>query len=419
MRTLAAGARRDAPFSSGYVRSVGIIGNEELFPNEGFAFPRASSKLTNSFRVSSDSPFSTSLDVPVVHRSEEQKVIENALQTACTNELMCTKAAARAIAAQTDGELRPFREQIVKQAVLKGRKSQLLLNEQLRFARMRDEDEWATIEQKRAEKSKEILGRETEAKKAAERELVRVYDRELTLHKKAQQREAKMDRRIVKKMIIQQKKDDEKEKQIQEAKRADLRAKIADSLEGNNSLLERKHEQLRLEEKEAKRIRKQYEALEKKRAERQELEIQARKEKDQRRERLIEIQSRQLAEAKARENKRTEVAVSDLEARYVLEKQKEDEKRKAMRAQQNREWLESLRMREEKILAEAEARTAPVGRFGDSNEEERLANEAVRRKRNERLRLDQELQAEERRRREEEERCGRRSRSERIYFLKD
>jgi hypothetical protein len=317
-----------------------------------------------------------------------------------------------------DGELRPFHQKIISKAILEGRRSQILLNEQLRLARMKEEDEWAELSRQEAAQSQRVLKFDRQAKLEAEKALVQTYDNELALHKKAQQKEAKEERRVVKRMLLQQRMDEEKEKQIQDAKRADLRAKIAEALEGNNCLMERKQEQMLQQEKEERKIRKEHEEMEKRQAERQALVERAKQEKDQRRQRLILAQTQKLAELKAKEQKQTDVAVSELDKRYEMERKQEEDKKKRMRADLNREWLESMRRREEKVLAEAEARYAPAQTGGHRYEEELLADERMKKLRNDRLRMDQELQIQERKMREQQEVRQNRTRMD-SYFLKD
>jgi hypothetical protein len=149
---------------------MGVLGQEDASPDGGAAQGPVRPRFSKASQVSRDSPFSTQLDVPLVPRSDEQATVDRSREKLIGLDRRCTIAAARAIAAPADAGLRPLHSKIAQEAVLKERHAQLVLKEQLRIARMRDEVRWADVGRQEGEQSAEVLQSESLAWGGAKRE---------------------------------------------------------------------------------------------------------------------------------------------------------------------------------------------------------------------------------------------------------
>lgn len=418
IKTLRAGARKEDPHSSGYVRTVGIIGQEDLFPKEGYTFPNVKPKITNSYRVSDDSPFSTHSNVPVGAKTEEQHVIDNSYKQMIRNERLCTVAAVSAIAAPSDGELRKYHSKIVQQAVMKERKHQMVLKEQLKMARMKDEAHWTEVEQAEAATSKAMQDKENEMKRAAEKNLARIYQHELALHDQRKKEEAALEKEEARKIAELQRIDNERDREERERKRQENKKRMEEAVKGNMSLLERKKRLISEQKAEEERIQQQHIEAERKQAEREQLIKQARIEKDKYRERLIDAQTKRLAEEKAKEEHAEAVMESQLEKLYQEQKQKEADRKKRILDDVRASWKLAMEMKEKRKAEELAARRAPLP--VNTEQDEMDAVEAkMRQMRRKKVREIQEQQMEERRERMKSEAAQDREMANHLYFLKD
>jgi hypothetical protein len=417
IKTIRAGASKGDLYSSGYVRSVDIIGQEDLFPSEGYAFPPGKTKLTNSYRVSRDSPFSTHLNVPLVHHSDEDATIERSRPSLIRLERLCTRTAAAAISSPTDGELRPLHSRIAEQAVLKERKAQLALKEDLRLARMRDEMHWADVERLEAETSKALVGEDERAKRAAEQGLAAVYNRELELHAAAKAEEARLEQEEAEKLTKEYSIAERKEREAREAKKAESRARAEESRLGNSGLLERKARERDEARAEEDRIAREHAELEEQQQQREARVKKARADKDGARERIISAQVRRLAAERAGRGE-DEVTDSQVERNKVAAIKKEEERVSKMRQEEAQGWKEFCLQKDEKLVEDKKRRLAPEELPPDARENERQAEERMRRIGAKRLQGAQLQQIAERKAREAEE-AQRNREGSAMFFLKD
>jgi hypothetical protein len=418
-RLLRAGANRNDSYSSGYVRSVGIIGNEELFPTEGYAFPPNKTKLTNSYRVSRDSPFSAQLNVPFVPKSEEQAIVDNSRRPFIRTERLCTRAAVNAIAVPLEGELRPLQSKIAQEAVLKERAEQLRLKEQLRVARMKDEAHWTEVEREEARSTSALLGSDAAEKRENMKNLSRLYDRELELHAQIKAKEAERDRIETEQRAEIERLDNEKDRKEKEAKRNELRERIRESQAGNTTLLERKKKIIEKVRAEDAIVQSQHAEIEAKQLEREQFMEQNRRDKDQRRERLISAQTKKLAEMKANSDERAANAESELEKRYLEEKQREEEKKLKQRMEDARSWTEFCSQKEAQLEAARRSKRERVAPEPAPGDEEEALDAALRKRRNRKCQEIQMSQAEQRKTRESQDDQERAKWATSMFFLKD
>ena len=398
--TYRAGANLHDTATSGFSR-VDIIGQEDLFPNEGYEFKPGRSKLTNSYRVSEDSPFAPTFRHKINDKTEEQKVLEQQMPQMIKTDRLCTKAAATAIRTCIDGELMPLHSSIAEQAVLKERQQQIYMNEQRKLAQMKDEARWAEIEQQEADATRAFYNRNDTSKRDAQRQLAEVYQNELTLHKRRIQEQQNIEKQEAEQRAKVQAAQEAAEKEKARQKKDEERKRLLEFEKLNGTMLQRKKQRQLAEMEIDKRVQKEHEQIEAKNQARQEYLQKIKDEKNKRREKIIQMQAKKLLEMQKKQDTTLENAVSELQKREEAERQAEIQKRKDMVKQRHDEWQESLKLREEKKLAEKNRPKTPE--IIDYDEDAREFERLTRIEEMKRLRAAQKKQIEERKAREQKE----------------
>lgn len=399
---LRAGARINDDAASPYARTD-ILSQPDLHPTQGYMFPpRARPKMTNSYKVSEDSPFQSWHKTSMVPESEEHKVLEESLPELIRTEQLCTRAAKAAISTGTNGELRPLHSQIVQDAVVKERKQQILMKEKVTLARMKDEAHWADVERAEGESTQKWLTTDDGRKRRNQQALAETYLNEIALLKKRQEAEAQRDREEAAELQRLERLEAEKEKKRQEQQRKINEERRKEFQQRNNELLMRRANRLEADDAEERRIAKEHEEVERRMAEREEKTRKAREERNRNRERMIDAQSKRLADLKAKEQNSNQIAESELAKRDEARRKADLERREQMKQERHQDWLESRRIKELR-MAQKTVEEEPVDKSAEEAEEfERL----MRRKKEQRLRDVQKMQMAEQRaraKREEEE----------------
>ena len=352
--TFRAGINFHDPTRSGFAR-VGILGQEDLFPNEGVDFPNVNldkPKQTKSYLVSSDSPFYGKVNLPLVPPDEERKVIEANLANATRTELMCTRAAAKAIGAVAPGELRPMHSQIVNETINKDRQAHLQLRDEIRVARMKEEDHWQEVEHAEALATKNIEKSLLGTKRAQQEKLAASYREQFRLHDAriaAEKAEAAAEVEKIKEL---QAKDNQKEldrqkklKLIAEERRKEFEAKNAELLQKRQKRIEDDLEQERIVAKqhaEQEALMEQREAAVKKR----------REQLNQVRDRIISQQTKRLIQLQEQEKRVEKETQSEVALREEARRKAEEQKKIDMEKQRNAEYREYLRRKDEAKMNE-------------------------------------------------------------------
>ena len=418
-RKLRAGANIRDPNGSGYARSVDILSQPDLFPNEGYEFkPNTRSKLTNSYKVSEDSPFTSTVPHKMVDKTEEQKVMEQQVPQLIRTERLCTKAAVKAIATPTDGEIRPLHSQIVDQAVFKEREQQRAMNEQIRIARMKDEAKWADDEQREAEATRAFYNRNDNSRRLQQEALRNVYKNEIALHKKRQQDQLALEKKEAEKNAKIQAAEEAKEREIACKKKEEERKRVEEFEKTNGTMLNRKRLRQQQEMEIDRRVQKEHEEIEAKQQAREAVVRKAKEEKNRIRERIIQQQAQRLLEMQKKQDTTLENAVSEITMREEQEREAEIEKRKMLADKRNRDWQQSLKQIEAKKEAARREKMEPAFTTTD-NDDFREAEEIQRREKEKRLRAAQLKQIQERKEREARERQEQLNEKADYFFLKE
>lgn len=400
---------------SGFSR-VDIIGNEDLFPDEGFEFKPGKTKLTNSYKMSEDSPFTNTVKQSMAPKSEEQRVMEAQMPNMIRTERLCTKTAANAIATGNIGELRPLHSQIAKECVQKQLKQQLIMKEQTRAARMKDEAHWAQVEQAEAEATTAFLNRNDNSKREQQKQLAAVYQRELRLHKAKAQAQADLEKEEAEKLLRIQQQEEAVEKEKARKKKEEEKKALEEFERTNGTLLNRKKRQQEEEKVLMEHVQREQEQIEAQKREREEHLAKIRDEKEKRREKIFQIQSKKFLEIKAKNERIIDTAASELAAREEAMRIAEIEKRAQMKKQRNEDWKMSLRLKQQKLEEEKNRPKTPI--IDDKYDEERAFEEVTRKEEMKRLRDAQLRQIAERKLREARER-EEDMKLTNCYFLKD
>ena len=403
---------------SGYAR-VDILSQEDLFPNEGYEFPpTARQKLTNSYKVSEDSPFTSTVPHKMVDKTEEQKVLEKQVPEIIRTERLCTKAAVKAIATPTTGELRPLHSNIVDQAVFKEREKQMLMNEQIRIARMKDEAKWADDEQREAEATRAFLNRNDNSRRLRQQALATTYKNEIALHKKKEQEELAIEKKEADKNAKIQAEITAKEREAARKKKEAERKMVEEFERTNGTMLNRKKLRQQQEMEIDKRVEKEHQEIEAKQQAREAYVKKCKEEKNRIRERNIQQQTKILLEMQKKRDNTLENAVSELTQQQEQERLAEIEKRKMMAETRHRDWQVSLKQIQAKKEAERKEKLKPDFTTTD-DDDYRTAEEIQRREKERRLRQAQLKQIQERKEREAKERQEQLNEKANYYFLKD
>ena len=349
--TFRAGINFHDPTRSGFAR-VGILGQEDLFPNEGTDFPVDQPKQTKSYLVSYDSPFYGKVNLPLVPPDEEKKVIEKNLPTATRTELMCTRAAAKAIGAVGPGELRPLNSQIVTETINKDRQAQLQLRDEIRVARMKEEDHWQEVEHAEALATKNIEKSLFGSKRAQQEKLAASYREQFRLHDAriaAEKAEAAAEYEKIKELqALDNQKELERQKKLKliaEERRKEFQAKNTELLQKRQKRIEEDLEQERIVAKQHA----EQEAL----MEQRELAVRKRREQlNQVRDRIISQQTKRLVQIQEQERKVEKETQSEVSQREEARRKAEEQKKIEMARQRNAEYREYLRNKDEAKMNE-------------------------------------------------------------------
>lgn len=415
-QTFRAGQNTRDPTRSAYAR-VDVLGQEDLFPNEGRDFPiRAVPKQTKSYQISADSPFSTAVPVSMVPESEEQKVLNQNYQEIMRTERMCTRAAAKTNAATCPGELRPLYSQIAAQCIRKDQEAQMRVREQIRLARMKEECRWEDVEQIETQSTRRVQTAIASSRRARQQELADSYKRELTLHEIKRQEEIDEEQREAEEIQRLLQEENKREQARQEKIRKENAERTRDFQLLNSELMMRHETRIEQEIAEEARIAKEHAEIEARMDAREAANQRRRDELNARRAKIIGDQSRRLAELKKRQKQKDTIAESKLAKREEARRQADIERRRQMAIQRNREYNEYKREKELKMQEDPEDDTKQEP---DYEEEARRVDEEMRMQKRRQVMLQQRAQIEQRRMREQKEREAARRNPDKMFFLKD
>lgn len=417
--TFRAGTNLKDPTRSGYAR-VSVIDQQDLFPNEGYEFPDQRHKPpTNSYRISADSPFNTNYKHSSAWKEPQSNSIANCMSNMMRTEHICNRVAVKAIAAPTDGELRPLYSKIAQQAIEKDRQVQLRMREQMRLQKMKEDDYWAQVEQEQGEKTKEVERQYINSIRSSQKALADDYQEQFRLHKKredAEKQELKEEAEKIKKIQEQEHKEELKR---QERIRQENAEKAKEFQILNDQLLQRKQRKIEEDLKQEAITMKQHEESERRQDERNNFLKKRREEKNKIRERLIDQQSKKLAEIHAKQQKDQNVAESEIAKREEMERQKKITKQREQALQRKNDYEEFLRTKD---LKKSTEQVEPDFALNDDEEARKFDEQMKAQERRKVMRL-QMAQAAERRERERRERIDEitqaRANKDTMFFLKD
>ena len=401
---------------SGYAR-VDILGQQDLFPDQGYEFPpNARVPLqTRTYKVSEDSPFNCTSNQKMIQKSKEDKQIKKQTKQWMITDQLCTRAAVRAIATPTPGELREINSRIAAEAVQKERNEQIRAREQIKLARRKDEAYWTRVEQNEGLSTKTIGETIAFRKQQTQRALADDYKQQFALHAKVKEEEKRQEQLEVQKMRQMEAEDAEKERKRQETLRQVARERNREFQKRNEELMQRKEKRIEEDLAAEKIIRKQQEENQRRMEERALFEKTRRDEKNRIRNNLIEKQAKQLAELKAKQQRNDDITISEIEKREEAERQRRLKRIEDMKTERNRDWLAYQRTRDMRYMDKQE--TPDFVNYDD--DAVRAADAMFRRKRQATLRQEQLRQIDERKKREQAELEESRRAPDNMFFLKD
>ena len=413
--TYRAGLNLREDVKSGYARTY-VLGQENLFPNEGYEFPqRDVSQRKNLYKISEDSPFNIPKEEKVVRKGKVEKVIQKNREKWLETETACTKCAAQAISMPTPGELRSINSEIAAQAVRKDLNAQVALNEKIRLAQMKEDAHWAKREYKEGLATQEINSKIKSRKMQTQQALANDYREQFALHAKMKEEEKRQDM-IEAEVIKKQMREEELKDRIRQEKLRQLaHERQKEFQQRNEELLQRKEKRIEDDIAAEKLIAKQKAEVDARIEERRKFEKERREHSTRIRNRLIEKQSKQLEETLAKQQKWQGIAESELTKRQEAERKRQEQIRKDMADERRRDWLQYQREKSYKIMN----KTYEPDYYTTDNDDYRRADEEFRRKKLIQLKKDQQWQIEDRRRKEKEETDYRRRHFDNQFFLKD
>lgn len=400
---------------SGYARTY-VLGQDDLFPKEGYyQQSRDVAKRINNYKDSEDSPFNIPKTEKMITPSHVTEVINKNRKQMMETERNCTRTAAKALAMPTPGELREINSEVAKQAIRKDLDAQVRLKEKIRIAQMKDDNRWVNLENEQISDTITINDNIAMKKARTQSNLAKEYRHQLDLHQKAREEEKRQDQIEAAKIREQLRKQELEERIRQEKLRQLAHERKKEFQQRNDELLQRREKRIEDDIAAEKRLAIQKAEVDRRMEERAEFDRKRRENRDMIRNRLIENQSKRLAETLAKQQRSQSVAESEVAKREEAERKKQIKRRKEMAEERNRDWLKSQRERDLRITNQ----TVEPDFYGDDDEELRRAEAYYRRKKLLALQNDQRQQIEDRKRKEREEDYIRKHYYDNQFFLKD
>jgi hypothetical protein len=395
---------------------VNVLGQEDLFPKEGYEFPNnGPTTHTRTYKVSEESPFHCTRPLKLVpDRAVNQLLAWNA-PSAGAYEYTHAKTAYRATKAPLDGELRPTSSKLITEIVKQERDAQDLLAEGIKIAKMQDEAYWCDLEHDEGAESQKIHKQVIAKRRRGQRKLSENYHRQFAEHAQVIAEEKRQDQLEGEKMRRIAAEDARAEERHQEGLRRRARENARELSVRNDELVQRKERRIEEDLAAEKVVQRQNAEVAMRMEARQQAEKEKRDAKTAWRNHLIDVQARELANLAARRANNDSIAESEFLRRQELDRAKREEKAVEMRRQRNQEWLQTQRQRDMRMTD-----VKDVPDFDNRGADElNKANAYWRAKGQKDLQRVHRTQIKERQDMEEAEVRERRARPDVMYFLPD
>lgn len=368
------------PYSSGFT-NVDIIGNEDLFPEEGYEFiPHPPTQSTKDRYVSVDFPLNSTINTTKLPTNNMPQPPEPVIDVPMP-------------------KMKSHRRKYIYDTTIAVRKKQMDYKTQLAEYN-REMREYEKADEANIIKiAKEAVQKEEEKHKNDKANLRANYEEQIKDHKRQIKRAQQEEQMEVEKMREAEAAQRELDRQKEE-KEAMVKQTYRDEFLKRNAMLQKmkatRHEREKEEERE---IARQAESLSATREARAKREEEIRLEKTKRREIVVELQAKALAQQKKKIDDFQEKAISQATLNEERERQAREDKKKNDALQREREWKMLNKERQAKTAIKTK-RPFPT-RIPDFDEEafarEQAHNEKVY------YRTMQMKQARDRKRREKQE----------------
>lgn len=319
--------RPQLKFSSGY-KNVDIIGNEDLFPTEGYEFlPRDPTQSTMDRYISVDFPF---------NREVSRRVVKHEVQVPAPEKPIDKPLP----------KVNKYRSKLIYETTLNMRGKQKdyntryneYQNEVRETEKLNEQEEIKAFKEVWAEDQKKHLG-----EKAALRQNYEEQFRLRDLNRKKQEQEEQKEADYYKKLFLEQ---EEAARKAAEEKRQ-LGQKLKEEFnERNRQLEEFKKQRHQREKEEELRIRNEAASLSMIQEQRRKMEEEARLEQTRRREKVVEIQSKALAEQKAKIEHFENAGESAAAANQERQRKEAEDRMKAQQAERKLAYARMIKERE-------------------------------------------------------------------------
>lgn len=319
------------PYSSGFT-NVDIIGNEDLFPEEGYEFlPHPPTQSTKDRYVSVDFPLNSTINTTKPPTDYVPQPPEPVIDVPMP-------------------KMKSHRRRYIYDTTIAVRKKQMDYKTQMKeyereLKAMEKENESHVVKL-----AKEAIKREEEKHKDDKANLRANYEQQIRAHKRQLQRLQEEERLEVEKMREEEARQRELDRQKEERENK-IKQEYRDEFVKRNHMLQQMKATRHLREKEEeKEIARQAESLSQTREARAKREEEIRLEKTKRREIVVELQAKALAQQEKKVNDFQEKAISQATLNEERDRQAREEKKKNDAKQREKEW---------KMLAkERQAKTA-------------------------------------------------------------
>lgn len=307
------------PYSSGFT-NVDIIGNEDLFPEEGYEFiPHPPTQSTKDRYVSVDFPLNSTINTTKLPTNNMPQPPEPVIDVPMP-------------------KMKSHRRKYIYDTTIAVRKKQMDYKTQLaEYNREMREYEKAN-EANIVKIAKEAVQKEEEKHKNDKANLRANYEEQIKDHKRQIKRAQQEEQMEVEKMREAEAAQRELDRQKEE-KEAMVKQTYRDEFLKRNAMLQKmkatRHEREKEEERE---IARQAESLSATREARAKREEEIRLEKTKRREIVVELQAKALAQQKKKIDDFQEKAISQATLNEERERQAREDKKKNDALQREREW---------------------------------------------------------------------------------
>lgn len=314
-------------YSSGYT-NVDIIGNEDLFPNEGYEFPPNQIKNTRNYRTSTLFPLNTAINSQAIDTTTKMRSRD-----------LGDLRPPTPIEDKPMPKVRSHRSKIIYETMINTRGKQVKYNEKLREYEREQGDVAASLDDIELQICRTKAQEERDQKKHNMKMLSLAYQQQLQEVENRKKREREIEQAYENQLKLEdeklreeERKKNERLKQIQRERREEFEKK-------NEELQKSRQLRHQMEREEEKRIQQEAAEIELRKEERAKEDERRRLEMTKIRSRVVDQQAKNLKNLQQQVDTHQALAESEASKNALREVQATKEKHEKMEKDRHSEWL--------------------------------------------------------------------------------